>query len=74
MTVCAYCGRDNATHYSPSGIATSAYCDGCAIMRCGHSIEQFVYDAGIAFWVDPCVAKWQPKKALREHWMAGMRG
>lgn len=69
MTHCRLCGRDNATHASPSGRDGEVYCDVCCIARCGmHRIEDFVFDERIGIYVDPCVAQWRPERPLREHW------
>ena len=68
MTLCRLCAAEGASHGSPSRRAGEVYCDQCAVMRCGHRIEQFEYDVGIDCWVDPCVLRWRAKKPLREHW------
>jgi hypothetical protein len=62
---CCLCGREGARHTSPS--KKYWYCDDCAVSRCGHRVEDFVFDDTIDRWVDPCVLPVKPVEQ-RELW------
>lgn len=67
---CCRCGKEGATHSSPSGNRAMIYCDQCCASRCGkHSIEDYVYDASIDCYVDPCVLRWRPiARKIKDYW------